>query len=111
MPLLFFCLCNPKACPILAVSGAGDPRAPLPGAAIYIRTMLPRRRSASFSRLPCSSLPSRAGRGQLVGRAQAEGVKGWSRHHLVPAIQRFGSKQRSMFENQVGGDRGQIHRF
>jgi uncharacterized protein YcsI (UPF0317 family) len=42
--LLLFCLRNPRACPILAVGDAGDPRVPLPGAAIDIRTMLPRYR-------------------------------------------------------------------
>lgn len=42
--LLLFCLRNAKACPILAVGNAGDPRVPLPGAAIDIRTMLPRYR-------------------------------------------------------------------
>ncbi|QEU01886.1 DUF1445 domain-containing protein (plasmid) [Pseudomonas oryzihabitans] len=42
--LLLFCLRNPKACPILAVGDAGDPWVPLPGAAIDIRTMLPRYR-------------------------------------------------------------------
>lgn len=42
--LLLFCLRNSKACPILAVGDAGDPRVPLPGAAIDIRTMLPRYR-------------------------------------------------------------------
>lgn len=41
---LLFCLRNPKACPILAVGDAGDPRIPLPGTAIDIRTMLPRYR-------------------------------------------------------------------
>lgn len=42
--LLLFCLHNPKACPIPAVGDAGDPQVPLPGAAIDIRTMLPRYR-------------------------------------------------------------------
>lgn len=42
--LLLFCLRNLKACPILAVGAAGNPRVPLPGAAIDIRTMLPRYR-------------------------------------------------------------------
>jgi len=41
--LLLFSLRNPKACPIL-VGDAGDPQVPLPGAAIDIRTMLPRYR-------------------------------------------------------------------
>ena len=42
--LLLFCLRTPKACPILAVGDAGDPRLPLLGAAIDIRAMLPRYR-------------------------------------------------------------------
>ena len=62
--LLLSCLSNPKTCPILAVGDASDPRLPLPGAAIDIRTMLPRHRSASFPKLSRSSLLLRAGRGR-----------------------------------------------
>lgn len=46
--LMLLCLRNPKVCPILAVENAGDPRVPLSGAAIDIRTVLPRYQS-SFS--------------------------------------------------------------
>ncbi|MDQ7915700.1 DUF1445 domain-containing protein [Pseudomonas sp. 102515] len=49
--LLLFCLRNPRACPILAVGDAGDPWVPLPGAAIDIRTMLPRYRVWQQGRL------------------------------------------------------------
>ncbi len=72
---LLFCLRNPKTCPILAVGDAGDPRMQLPGAPIDIRTMLPRYRSAFLPR-PSLSLPSRVGRGWLVGEARAEGCRG-----------------------------------
>lgn len=73
--LVLFCLHTPKACPTLAVGGAGNPRVPLARALINIRTMLTHYRSASFPRHSRSSLLSRPGREQIEEGSRAEGLQ------------------------------------
>lgn len=73
--LLLFCLRNPKYCPSRALGGAGDPRLPLPGATIDIRTMVTRYRSASFPRHFRSSLLSHAWHGRSTAEVGAGVVR------------------------------------